>query len=340
MHLDLSALLWQRRVALLNTPRGYVRIVLTAQDLSNFMVHPLMSNAASKAVQVKQQQLCEPWRGVSDSSPAVQAQPFVFQQDSVVITAQQVLFSGAWQGRTYDVIMSPVTGSGYGRDESALQVTASVAGGDTVDQGACWLDAVPNIASSMPPTRSPLPGLGLGSHVRHCTCRGQCRGTGVGPVLWRFGAGPAGHRDLSPFADARHLQPVSSSTINWRCSIGIIICQARAPCTTLGVRLSFAHLVRSVQQGCRGAVPPGDPNECAVEGLAPSQHGILILSCPPALCSPANLRQCSACASTCELCSIRFNSSICWRVRSPSTETTVHTATQWAMYVDDACLCA
>jgi hypothetical protein len=62
MRLDLSTLLWQRRVALLNVPSGYVRIVLTAEDLSNFMVHPLMSNAASKAVQVMQQQLCKVWR--------------------------------------------------------------------------------------------------------------------------------------------------------------------------------------------------------------------------------------------------------------------------------------
>jgi hypothetical protein len=50
--IDLPGLLWQQRLQLVNMPLGSTAITLTARDLGNFMVHPLMVEAGATAVQV------------------------------------------------------------------------------------------------------------------------------------------------------------------------------------------------------------------------------------------------------------------------------------------------
>lgn len=50
--IDLPGLLWQQRLQLVNMPLGATAITLTARDLGNFMVHPLMAEAGATAVQV------------------------------------------------------------------------------------------------------------------------------------------------------------------------------------------------------------------------------------------------------------------------------------------------
>ncbi|KAG2485194.1 hypothetical protein HYH03_016083 [Edaphochlamys debaryana] len=50
MALDLNKLLWQQAVTLKNVPQGSVSFTLTSADLANFMAHPLMRQAAARAV--------------------------------------------------------------------------------------------------------------------------------------------------------------------------------------------------------------------------------------------------------------------------------------------------
>jgi hypothetical protein len=52
LSIDYGKLLWQKTVALSGVPHGQVRIVLNAQDLANFMAHPVMLRAASRIVEV------------------------------------------------------------------------------------------------------------------------------------------------------------------------------------------------------------------------------------------------------------------------------------------------
>jgi hypothetical protein len=51
LHLDQGELLWRRRVALKNVPRGRCTLLLSPSDLGNFMTHPIMTQAAAKVRQ-------------------------------------------------------------------------------------------------------------------------------------------------------------------------------------------------------------------------------------------------------------------------------------------------
>lgn len=50
--IDYGALVSQQRIVLRNIPRGEARILFNARDFGNFLVHPLMADAAAKAVDV------------------------------------------------------------------------------------------------------------------------------------------------------------------------------------------------------------------------------------------------------------------------------------------------
>ena len=52
MQVDLSTLVWERRVAMRNVPAGSVKIHLSGRDMGNFVTHPLFQQAAATAVQV------------------------------------------------------------------------------------------------------------------------------------------------------------------------------------------------------------------------------------------------------------------------------------------------
>jgi hypothetical protein len=52
MQVDLSTLVWERRVAMRNVPNGSVQIHLSGKDMGNFVSHPLFQQAAATAVQV------------------------------------------------------------------------------------------------------------------------------------------------------------------------------------------------------------------------------------------------------------------------------------------------
>jgi hypothetical protein len=53
--LDYSAMLWQQRIVLTNIPVGTARVVFSGRDFGHFLVHPLVVNAAARAVQVRAQ---------------------------------------------------------------------------------------------------------------------------------------------------------------------------------------------------------------------------------------------------------------------------------------------
>jgi hypothetical protein len=50
--LDYSAMLWQQRIVLTNIPVGTARVVFSGRDFGHFLIHPLVVNAAARAVQV------------------------------------------------------------------------------------------------------------------------------------------------------------------------------------------------------------------------------------------------------------------------------------------------
>lgn len=52
LQVDYSSLVWERKVALKNMPRGHTRIVLSGKDLGNFVTHPIFKQVAATAVQV------------------------------------------------------------------------------------------------------------------------------------------------------------------------------------------------------------------------------------------------------------------------------------------------
>ncbi|KXZ42554.1 hypothetical protein GPECTOR_136g637 [Gonium pectorale] len=91
--LDYQKFMWQQTVALKNVPQGSVSFTLTSQDLANFMVHPIMAQAASRAVQGK---------------------AFVFDRSTAAVridpaTGRGVItYQGVWagDGQRYDVSMS------------------------------------------------------------------------------------------------------------------------------------------------------------------------------------------------------------------------------------------
>lgn len=53
MQVDLSTLVWERRVSMKNIPSGSVQIHLSSKDMGNFVTHPLFQQTASTAVQVR-----------------------------------------------------------------------------------------------------------------------------------------------------------------------------------------------------------------------------------------------------------------------------------------------
>ena len=50
--LDVEAIVTKQRILLKSIPRGMAKVLFTARDFGNFLAHPFMKQAASKAVQV------------------------------------------------------------------------------------------------------------------------------------------------------------------------------------------------------------------------------------------------------------------------------------------------
>jgi hypothetical protein len=50
--LDPAAVLFKQQIQLTNVPVGTARVVFNASDFGNFLVHPLMTEAAKEAVEV------------------------------------------------------------------------------------------------------------------------------------------------------------------------------------------------------------------------------------------------------------------------------------------------
>jgi hypothetical protein len=51
--LDPAAVLFKQQIQLTNVPVGTARVVFNAADFGNFLVHPLMTEAAKEAVEVR-----------------------------------------------------------------------------------------------------------------------------------------------------------------------------------------------------------------------------------------------------------------------------------------------
>eukprot|EP00882_Tetradesmus_deserticola_P011787 GHRQ01012473.1.p1 GENE.GHRQ01012473.1~~GHRQ01012473.1.p1 ORF type:complete len:218 (+),score=58.84 GHRQ01012473.1:180-833(+) len=96
--LDPAAVLFKQQIQLTNTPVGTARVLFSAADFGNFLVHPLMTEAAKQAVQ---------------------GHAFAFDQASVRIQPPfavppegAVNFTGTWHGDglRYQVRLLPVSG--------------------------------------------------------------------------------------------------------------------------------------------------------------------------------------------------------------------------------------
>ncbi|KAK9815744.1 hypothetical protein WJX72_008830 [[Myrmecia] bisecta] len=91
--LDMGVLLRQQDIMLQNTPQGAARIVFNSTDFGNLLVHPLVKQLASRAIQ---------------------GSGFLFDKYSVCICPDQgtsgaVEFSGVWtgDGHMYHLLLSP-----------------------------------------------------------------------------------------------------------------------------------------------------------------------------------------------------------------------------------------
>lgn len=106
--IDYQALLMERRINLLPPkPEGRATILFSASDFGNLLVHPLFKAEAAKAV-----------RG----------SPFDFDGASVRIKEGSVLFSGDWNGESYDLCLNPSknqSSKGCPDDEVMVRLTAA-----------------------------------------------------------------------------------------------------------------------------------------------------------------------------------------------------------------------
>lgn len=115
--LDYAQVLIRRQIVLTNIPTGTARVVFSEADLGNFLVHPLVVEAAKTGVQ---------------------GAPFVFDRDSVRIEPPskerpegRILFTGTWRRDNvrYQVELLPVErGVAVGRGVQAHAIALGVGG--------------------------------------------------------------------------------------------------------------------------------------------------------------------------------------------------------------------
>uniref|UniRef100_A0A383VV08 Uncharacterized protein n=1 Tax=Tetradesmus obliquus TaxID=3088 RepID=A0A383VV08_TETOB len=113
--LDPSAVLFKQQILLTNVPVGTARVMFNAADFGNFLVHPLMTEAAKEAVQ---------GHAFAFDQASVRIQP-----PSAVPPEGLVEFTGTWRGdgQRYQVRLLPVSGGAvFGKGVQAHAMPLSI----------------------------------------------------------------------------------------------------------------------------------------------------------------------------------------------------------------------